>query len=108
MPNDDTELPNLEGLGGPNPNDHQAPGREEDPTIQEIQDEAQGILWAAGEMPPDRDVAYSLHQLDAAAGELCDHLDNIGRATSRIADVLERAMSRIDREFPADSRPGKS
>jgi uncharacterized protein YukE len=53
-------------------------------------------------------VAYSLHQLDAAAGELCDHLDNIGRATSRIADVLERAMSRIDREFPADSRPGKS
>ena len=65
-------------------------------TLDEIQENAQDLLWEAGEMDPPHDIAYSLHRLDGAAGDALEMLDRQTRAAERQADALEKIAATFD------------
>jgi hypothetical protein len=79
------EALNLDGLDGLTLSDN--PGSDPENLLGEVDPKA--LLWESGELPPPEDVAYSLQQLCAAAGENMETASRVASALERIASALE-------------------
>lgn len=79
------EALNLDGLDGLNLAEN--PGSDPENLLGEVDPKA--LLWEAGEMAPPEDVAFSLQQLCAAAGENLETGTRVASALERIAAALE-------------------
>lgn len=80
------EALNLDGLDGLNLAEN--PGSDPENLLGDDVD-PKALLWEAGEMAPPEDVAFSLQQLCAAAGENLETGARVVSALERIAAALE-------------------
>ena len=80
------EALNLDGLDGLNLAEN--PGSDPENLLGDDVD-PKALLWESGEMAPPEDVAFSLQQLCAAAGENLETGARVVSALERIAAALE-------------------